>query len=84
MQQRFNLPEDEAIRVDSAARGAHDEQVRVEAERVAAQHAEVDVFRVGDERGEPEAVVNYSSMVLAAKRKALYAARRSDRPANGA
>jgi restriction system protein len=52
----------------AAARAAHDERARVEAERVAAQHAQVDAFRIGYERGEPEAVVNYFSMVLAASR----------------
>lgn len=52
----------------AAARAAHDERARVEAERITAQHAQVDAFRTSYERGKPEAVVNYSSMVLAASR----------------
>lgn len=50
------------------ARTAYDAQVKAEAERVAAQRAEVDAFQAGYERGDPEAVISYCSMVLAASR----------------
>ena len=48
------------------AKSEHDKQVEMEAERVAAQHREVDAFRDSYVARNPEAVVTYCSMVLAA------------------
>jgi restriction system protein len=46
----------------------HDVRVRAEAERVATQNKEVDAFKERYAARDPEAVVTYSSMVLAASR----------------
>jgi restriction system protein len=48
------------------AKSEHEKKVQAEAERVAAQRSEVDMFRTSYEEGNPEAVVTYCSMVLAA------------------
>jgi restriction system protein len=48
------------------AKNEHEKKVQAEAERIATQHGEVDAFRASYEERNPEAVVTYSSMVLAA------------------
>ena len=50
------------------AESEHETKVQAEAERVATQNSEVDAFRAGYEERNPEAVVTYCSMVLAASR----------------
>ena len=48
------------------AEAEHEKQVKAEAERVATRHAEVDSFRESYEQRNPEALVTYCSLVLAA------------------
>ena len=48
------------------AEAEHEKKVKAEAERVATQHAEVDSFRESYEQRNPEALVTYCSLVLAA------------------
>jgi restriction system protein len=48
------------------AKAEHEKKVQAEAERVAAQHSEVDSFRESYEQRNPEALVTYCSLVLAA------------------
>ena len=48
------------------AEAEHEKKVKAEAERVATQHAEVDSFRESYEQRNPEALVTYYSLVLAA------------------
>lgn len=50
----------------AAAEGEHKRRVESEAERAATQNEEVDAFKAAYEGGDPDAVVGYSSMVLAA------------------
>lgn len=52
----------------ASAERDHKARVHAEAERVAAQHKEVDVFAASYEARDPDAVVTYCSMVLAASR----------------
>lgn len=47
------------------AKTDHDEKVKAEAERVATQHNEVDMFRSGYEGRDPDAIVTYCSLILA-------------------
>ncbi len=47
------------------AKTDHDEKVKAEAERVATQHNEVDIFRSGYEGRDPDAIVTYCSLILA-------------------
>lgn len=51
-----------------AAERNHDARVHAEAERVTVQNNEVDAFRAGYDTLDPDAVVTYCSMVLAASR----------------
>ena len=48
------------------AKTEHEKKVEAEAERVATQHAEVDSFHESYEQRNPEALVTYCSLVLAA------------------
>ncbi len=50
----------------AAAEGEHKKRVEADAERVATQNEEVDAFKAAYDAGDPDAVVDYSSMVLAA------------------
>jgi len=50
----------------AAAEDEHKKRVEAEAERVARHNREVDTFKAAYEAGHPDAVVSYSSMVLAA------------------
>ncbi|HEX4484268.1 MAG TPA: restriction endonuclease [Solirubrobacteraceae bacterium] len=52
----------------AAAEREHQEAVRIEAERVAAQNEEVNAFKTRYGEQDPDAVVTYCSMVLAASR----------------
>jgi restriction system protein len=52
----------------AAAKRDHEARVHAEAERVAAQNREVDAFQAGYEARDPDSVVTYCSMVLAACR----------------
>jgi restriction system protein len=52
----------------ATAEREHEARVRAEAERVAAQHKDVDTFKERYAARDPEAVVTYCSMVLAASR----------------
>ncbi len=48
------------------AEAEHEKKVQAEAERVATQHAEVDSFSESYEQRNPDALVTYCSLVLAA------------------
>jgi restriction system protein len=60
--------EDQRLAALSAKKSEHDAQVRELNDHMARQHAEVDAFREAYQAGEPDAVLNYASMVLASSR----------------
>lgn len=62
----YNAAEGVREKALAHARSAHEALVLAEDERIAAQHAEVDAFEAAYRAGDPKAVVNYCSLVLAA------------------
>jgi restriction system protein len=60
--------EDQRLVALAAKRSEHDAQVQALRDEIAAQHAQVDAFRAAYEAGDPDAVLNHASMVLASSR----------------
>ncbi|MCW3048004.1 MAG: restriction endonuclease [Solirubrobacterales bacterium] len=66
--EQFHADEQARERELAARRAAHEQDVAAIRDQAAAQDAEVDAFAAAYAAGEPDAVVTYSSMVLAASR----------------